>query len=81
MGQARMPSRFHIRFQKAPEGGFVVSVPELPGCISEGETFEEALVMIRDAMAGWLAVARNHADPIPEPFIELLPELEKLRTA
>ncbi|HKZ50719.1 MAG TPA: type II toxin-antitoxin system HicB family antitoxin [Dehalococcoidia bacterium] len=80
MAQSRKASRFHIRFEKAEEGGFVVSVPELPGCVSEGATFEEALAMIKDAMAGWLAVACKHADPIPEPFPEVLAELDRLPT-
>lgn len=45
-------------FEPAEEGGYVVSIPALPGCISEGDTFEEALTMIKDAMQGYLAVAR-----------------------
>jgi predicted RNase H-like HicB family nuclease len=38
------------------EGGFWVECPELPGCLSQGETIEEALMMIRDAIRGHLAV-------------------------
>lgn len=37
-------------FEPAEEGGFVVTVPRLPGCISEGDTFEEALKNIREAI-------------------------------
>jgi predicted RNase H-like HicB family nuclease len=37
-------------------GGFWVEAPELPGCVSQGETVEEALAMIEDAIAGWLEV-------------------------
>ena len=37
-------------FQKALEGGFTVTVPSLPGCISEGETFEEAEKNIKEAI-------------------------------
>ena len=40
-------------FEVAKEGRYVVSVPELPGCVSEGDTFEEAWEMIQDAMEGW----------------------------
>ena len=39
-----------IEFEVAEEGGYVVSVPELPGCVTEGDTFEEAIAMIEDAM-------------------------------
>ena len=55
-----------IQFEVAEEGGYVVSVPELPGCITEGDTFEEAVAMIEDAMQGWLASAAKHGDPFPE---------------
>ena len=46
-------------FEPAQEGGYVVSVPTLPGCISEGDTFEEAVEMIKDAMKGYLAVLKK----------------------
>ena len=39
------------------EGGFWAEVPALPGCVSEGDTFEEAVANIREAMEGWLDVA------------------------
>jgi antitoxin HicB len=55
-----------FQFEEAEEGGYVVSVPDLPGCVSEGDTFEGALEMIKDAMSGWLLVAREHGDPIPD---------------
>jgi len=51
-----------------PEGGYTVTVPSLPGCISYGETFEKAMEMIKDAMEGWLAVAREEGIPIPDQF-------------
>lgn len=51
----------------AGEVAWVSSVDELPGCISQGDTPEEALTMIREAMEAWLAVAMAHGDPIPEP--------------
>jgi len=46
-------------FEPAEEGGYVVHVPAAPGCWSEGDTFEEALAMIKDALQGWVAVARK----------------------
>ena len=48
-----------LQFQEEPEGGYTISGPELPGCVSCGTTFEEAIEMIKDAMEGWLAVARE----------------------
>jgi len=40
----------------------------LPGCISHGESFEEAMEMIKDAMKGWLAVAQEEGIPLPSQF-------------
>jgi len=57
-----------FELQSEPEGGYTISVPSLPGCISCGKTFEEAMDMIKDAMAGWLAVAKEEGLPIPEQF-------------
>jgi predicted RNase H-like HicB family nuclease len=60
-----------FKLQSEPEGGYTISVPSLPGCISYGATFEEAIEMIKDAMAGWLEVARQAGIPIPEQFESL----------
>ena len=57
-----------FELQPEPEGGYTITVPSLPGCISCGATFEEAMEMIKDAMEGWLAVAREKGVPIPEQF-------------
>ena len=74
-----MEETFHVikhgvvyELRPEPEGGFTINVPALPGCISYGETFEEAMTMIADAMEGWLAVARDEGFPIPAQF-ELQP--------
>ena len=50
-----------------PGGGWFVQVRELPGCMSQGDTPEDALAMIRDALRGWLEVALAEGDTIPEP--------------
>ena len=48
-----------FEFEAAEEGGYVVSVPAASGCWSEGDTFEEALEMIKDALVGWVEVAKE----------------------
>ena len=40
--------------------GYVVDVPELVGCMSQGKTIDEALTNIKDAIKGWLEVERKH---------------------
>ena len=57
-----------FELQPEPEAGYTITVPALPGCISYGSTFEEAMDMIKDAMEGWLAVAREEGIPVPEQF-------------
>ena len=50
------------------EGGYVVHFPELPGCISQGETIEEALENLKDAKRAWLEAAIDDLEVIPEPM-------------
>jgi predicted RNase H-like HicB family nuclease len=47
--------------------GYLTEAPELPGCVTAGETVDEALRMLRDAMEGWIESALVAGDPIPEP--------------
>ncbi len=46
--------KFKIVLQSSDEGGYTVYVPSLPGCISEGDTIEEALVNIQEAIELYL---------------------------
>lgn len=52
--------------------GFLAEAPELPGCFTAGETEEEALEMLKDAMAGWLESNLARGLPIPMPESEEL---------
>ena len=45
---------YNVIFQKEKEGGYSVWVPLLPGCASQGETFEEALKNIQEAISLYL---------------------------
>ena len=47
--------------------GYVAQVKELPGCVSQGATIEEAAASVRDAMEGWLSIALEDHREIPEP--------------
>lgn len=48
-------------------GGYLASVPDLPGCMSDGETPEEAIAQVRDAIACWIEAAKAMGREIPEP--------------
>jgi len=51
--------------------GYLAEAPELPGCVTASDTVEEAIVMLRDAMEGWVECALLAGDPIPEPAADL----------
>jgi len=61
----RLP--YTIELQRAAPDGWFARVKELPGCMSQGDTAEEALAMIQEAMLAWLEVALQEKVPIPEP--------------
>ena len=48
-------------------GGFAAIVPDFPGCMSDGETPEDALVNVRDAIAIWIEAANDSGRPVPAP--------------
>jgi antitoxin HicB len=48
-------------------GGFTAIVPDLPGCMSDGDTPEEALANVRDAIATWIEAAHDLGRAIPQP--------------
>lgn len=56
---------YTVTFEPDPNGGFVAFVPILPGCMSQGETFEEAKENVKDAIAGYLSVLKEDGEQIP----------------
>ena len=47
------------------EGGYVAYVPAIPGCVTQGETVDEALAMAADAAAGMVADMADHGEEVP----------------
>ena len=62
----KMPYRMEL-VEDPDEGGFVVSYPDLPGCITCGETVERAIANAQDAKKAWLEPARGEGIEIHEP--------------
>jgi predicted RNase H-like HicB family nuclease len=56
----------HVLVHKAEEGGFWVEVPSLPGCYSQGETYEECLENVKEAIELWIEEAIEHGEEVPE---------------
>lgn len=52
-------------------GGFLAAVPDLPGCMSDGETPEEAVTNVRDAILCWVEMAQEMGRSAPPPSAEL----------
>jgi antitoxin HicB len=50
-------------------GGYLIEYPDLPGCHSDGETAEQAVVNGRDAVRSYLLSCKKHGDPIPKPSL------------
>ena len=61
--------KYRVLIEQDEDGVFVVEVPALPGCISQGKTREEALQNIQEAIAAYLESLKAHGEPIP-PVIE-----------
>ena len=51
--------KLHIKIEKDESGYFVAEVPALPGCLSQGRTYEEALTNIKEAIEGWIEVMES----------------------
>lgn len=56
---------YTVLFDPDPDGGYVVYVPALPGCVTQGETFEEAQKNAQEAIEGYLLVLRDQKKEIP----------------
>jgi predicted RNase H-like HicB family nuclease len=61
-----MSRRYAVIFEQA-ENNWAAYVPDLPGCITTGETLEETERNILEAMQGHLRTLREFGEPIPEP--------------
>lgn len=62
---------YQLRISKLSEkdgGGFIAFVPELPGCMSDGETYEEAVKNIKGAIDDWIKTAIIRGQEIPKPI-------------
>ena len=58
--------KYDVVFEEQPDGGYTALVPSLPGCISEGDTFEETKTNISDAIKLYLEDMETDGEEIPE---------------
>ena len=57
---------YAVIYERGPKN-WSAYVPDLPGCVAAGGTFEETERLIREAIEGHLEVMREYGEPIPEP--------------
>lgn len=59
--------KYKVILRPGEDSGYVVECPILPGCVSQGETKEEALANIEEAILGYVESLKKHNEPIPHP--------------
>ncbi|MDM7325204.1 MAG: toxin-antitoxin system HicB family antitoxin [Thermus sp.] len=62
--------KYPVLLVPEPEGGYTALIPDLPGCVSVGETPEETLANVEEARTLWLEAAYEYGDEIPLPSTE-----------
>ena len=67
--------KYRVLIEQDEDGFFVAEVPALPGCVSQGETRQEALDNIREAIAGYLESLEDHQEPVPPSIHEEIVEV------
>lgn len=58
---------YPITLYPEPDGGYTVMLADLPGCMSQGDTLEEAVANIKEAQIAWIETAWECGDEIPVP--------------
>ena len=56
---------YRILLRKEPEGGYTVIVPSLPGCVTYGDTIEEAIEMTKESIEIYIESLKAHGEEIP----------------
>ncbi len=64
--------KLHVHIEQDEAGFFVAEVPALPGCLSQGKTYDEAVKNIQEAIEGWLEVMESKVEYPKEELIEVV---------
>jgi antitoxin HicB len=67
--------KYRVLIEQDEDGVYVAEVPSLPGCLSQGQTREEAVENVKEAIAAYLESLEAHGDPIPPPITEEVVEV------
>jgi antitoxin HicB len=61
-----MQYTYKIMLHKEPEGGYTVTVPALPGCVTFGEDVDEAIAMAKEAIDLYIEELQSRNEPVPD---------------
>jgi len=64
---------YTVIFEREQDGGYHVFCPALPGCHSQGDSYDDAVKNIKDAIKGYIESLKGHHEPIPEEDITIKP--------
>lgn len=60
-----------VLYPDLEDGGWVAEVPSLPGCVSDGDTKEQALQNVQDAIRAWIDAATETGAPVPDDTLDV----------
>jgi predicted RNase H-like HicB family nuclease len=63
--------KLHVSIEQDEAGYYVAEVPALPGCLSQGKDYEEALANIKEAIEAWFEVMEARQSPDPACLVEV----------
>jgi len=63
--------KLHVKIEQDEAGYYVAEVPALPGCLSQGKTYEEAIANIKEAVEGWLEVMESKQEYDSSSLVEV----------
>ncbi|KAB8335609.1 type II toxin-antitoxin system HicB family antitoxin [Scytonema tolypothrichoides VB-61278] len=72
MAKSQAESKRKVLLYPGEDGYFVVEVPSLPGCISQGKTREEAVANIEEAIALYIQILQERGESVPEDRVEVV---------
>ncbi|MHC1610048.1 MAG: type II toxin-antitoxin system HicB family antitoxin [Candidatus Methanospirareceae archaeon] len=70
-----MIKKYEVVIEPGEDGWLVVTVPALPGCITQGKNLEEALKNAKEAIAAYLESLKKNNQPVPEPDVVSIKEV------
>ena len=68
--------RYRVLIEQDEDGVYIAEAPSLPGCVSQGQTRQQAVENIKEAIAGYIESLQAHDEPIPPSVTEELVEVD-----